>query len=466
MFPPVLEDWIGQDHPARFLRDFVDSLDLPKLGFRERASDLGRPNYCSELLLKVWLYGYVNNIRSTRKLERACRENIGLIWLTGMNFPDHNSLWRFWKDNKKALKQVFIQTVKVALRSDLIGLVVHALDGTKITARSSDNRAISKSDLEEMARNLDSAIDRVGDEIEQSENMGKGQYRLPASMRDESKRKQIINRALAELEETGKGSIILDEPEACLMKSRRKVAFSYNAQVVADKDHGIIVACDVIKQGNDNGQLVPMLDKVNENIGEVAKENVADAGYYCGTQIGLADQRGYEVLTSPPGSECGFKRSPAANPYHHSFFSYDAGNDCYICPHGGKLTFYQIKIQGRNRNITCLYRCRDHEGCEHRWQCSSSKIGRTVRIALNHKAIDKQRSKKKDPEKIKALKMRKTIVEPVFAWIKTHMGFERWAMFGLESAKVQWSVICAAINLKKLYKRWATRCLGVACAKT
>lgn len=454
MFPPSVEDWIGEDHPARFIRDFVDSLDLPTLGFHERLSDTGRPNYGSDLLLKVWLYGYVNGIRSTRKLERACLEHMGLIWLTGMNSPDHNSLWRFWRDNKKGLKDIFKQTVRVALRADLIGLVIHALDGTKITVRSSRQGAMRKKDLEKLLKELDSSVEKAMDEVERSEKKEAGQYRLPASMRDQSKRKEIINRALAELEESGKELVNPQEPEASFMKSQRTVELSYNAQVVADKINGLIVACDVIKEGNDNAQLVPMLDQVNNNIGKVATENVADAGYYCGTQIGLADQRGYAVLTNPPGSEKGFKRSPEANPYHSSFFKYDEVNDCCVCPHGHKLTYCQVRIKGRNKNISVRYQCRDYKQCSYRWKCSPSKHGRVIGVDVNYKAIDKQRSKRKDPEKIKALKMRMAIVEPVFAWIKHHMAFDRWTVFGLESAKVQWALVCTAINLKKLYKNW------------
>ena len=107
MFPPAVDDWIGLDHPARFVRDFVDSLDLEKLGFRVREFHLGRPNYSADLLLKVWLYGYLTKNLSTRGLERGCREHMGLIWLTGRQAPDHNTLWRFWLDNKRALRQVF-----------------------------------------------------------------------------------------------------------------------------------------------------------------------------------------------------------------------------------------------------------------------------------------------------------------------------------------------------------------------
>ena len=104
LFPPSLEDWITKDHPSRFIREFVENLDLKELGFKVLTNDEGRPYYSSDLLLKVWIYGYFQKVRSSRKLEKQCKENVSLIWLSGMNYPDHNTLWRFWNENKEKLK--------------------------------------------------------------------------------------------------------------------------------------------------------------------------------------------------------------------------------------------------------------------------------------------------------------------------------------------------------------------------
>ena len=137
LFPPALEDWVPRDHPARFLREFVDQLDLPALGFIMPSGSEGRPPYAPSLLLKIWLYGYFHRLRATRRLEAACREVLPLIWLTGLIAPDHNSLWRFWRDHKKALRAVFQQSVRLALRTGCVGLALQALDGTKIQAAAS-----------------------------------------------------------------------------------------------------------------------------------------------------------------------------------------------------------------------------------------------------------------------------------------------------------------------------------------
>src|SRR5271157_2175529 len=255
MFPPSVEDWIGPDHPARFVCDFADSLDLEAMGFQVSRSDVGRPGYAEDLLLKVWLYGYLSGIRSTRRLERACREHMGLIWLTGMNAPDHNSLWRFCDSNKKGLDEVFKESVHVAAKCELIGMVVNAVDGTKIRAASSGDGVVSTEVLEKTLERLDRSITEFMTEVARREQEEIGEYALPEGMHHALRRKEKIQRALKELEESRLERVHPREPEARFMKNRRGIELSYNAQAVADEERGIIVAADVVNEGSDNGQL-------------------------------------------------------------------------------------------------------------------------------------------------------------------------------------------------------------------
>ena len=188
LLPPSLEDWIPADHPARFIRDFIDTMDLTGLGFRIREADTGRPNYSADLLLKVWLYGYLEKIRSSRGLEKACLNQMPLIWLTGNHAPDHNTLWRFWRDNQKALQQVFRQSVQVAWKANLVGLVLHAVDGTKITSAGSKSKAVHKEDLEQLLEELDRSIAEMSKEVEARESEQSEEYRLPEELTEAGER--------------------------------------------------------------------------------------------------------------------------------------------------------------------------------------------------------------------------------------------------------------------------------------
>jgi transposase len=241
---------------------------------------------------------------------------MGLIWLTGMNAPDHNSLWRFCNSNKKGLGKVFKESVQVAARCNLVRMVVNAVDGTKIRAASSGDGVVSAKALEKTLERVDRSIAEFMTEVERREDEEMGEYSLPEEMRDALRLKEEIQRALEEVKESGQERVHPREPEARFMKNRRGVELSYNAQAVADQESGIIVAADVVKEASDNGQLVPMLDKVKENVGVVAQENLADGAFFSSSQIGLAEERKYEVLVSAPSSESPASPYSKANPYH------------------------------------------------------------------------------------------------------------------------------------------------------
>lgn len=187
-----------------------------------------------------------------------------------------------------------------------------------------------------------------------------------------------------------------------------------------------------------------------------AKENVADGGYFSSSQIGLAESAQYEVLTNAPSTDTVIEGSEAP-PYHTSRFIYDEQHDCVICPHGAQLTFSGHRIRGSNNNEFKVYRCRNYKACPHRAACSRKKDGRAIEISIHHKALERQRKKRQDIEARCFLKMRKIVVEPVFAWIKRNMGFNRWTVLGLANVKSQWDLVCPALNLKRLYRHWKTK---------
>lgn len=209
LLPPAIEDWVANDHPVRFIREFVLGLDLAELGFSLRKAADGRPNYSAELLLGVWLYGYFEKIRSTRKLEKACRAQMPLIWLTGMQYPDHNTLWRFWNVNQAAIKQVFRKSVLLADNMKMIEMVLAAVDGTKIKAVSSDRTSWTEKRLKEKLKLIQESIELMDKQIQESIEQDKHlSSRLPEAFQQKLELSKAVEKGLEELAQSEKKTSI------------------------------------------------------------------------------------------------------------------------------------------------------------------------------------------------------------------------------------------------------------------
>jgi transposase len=446
MLPACLEDWVSQDHPVRFLRAFVDALDLAELGFRQRESAEGAPSYAPDLLLKVWLYGYMKRIRSTRRLEEACREHLSLVWLTGRHAPDHNTLWRFWRDNRGALRRVFRAGVRVAAEQGLVGMICHAVDGTKIAAVASARTTEHREELERALARVEASIAEMEAAVEKAEAEEVGEYALPAPLQEAEKLREAIRASLGQMQEVERDHLHPGEPEARLMPCEGRKQPAYNAQAVVDAQAGIMVAETVVNAESDNPMLVPMLEETKANLGAVAEETVADGGYSSAQQFTEAQARGYEVLVAP-GVETG---GPNQGDYASANFQYDQERDEVICPRGERLKYERQQSKGPQRPPVRRYRCQSFQGCPVRALCSRNKRGRQIEWSSQHAALRQQQSKRRDPVKRALLRRRQAIVEPVFGHLKQSEGFRRWTVRGLENVRTQWALVCTAYNLKKL----------------
>lgn len=451
LLPPALEDWVSADHPARFLREFVDQLDLKKMGFVVPDGVEGRPPYAPSLLLKIWLYGYFHRIRSTRKLEAACREQMSLIWLTAMITPDHNSLWRFWNMNRKALRNVFKQTVQIAVNNDCVGFVVQALDGTKIEAAASGYSGWSKDYMTKVLRALDAALDETEKKVEEenSDDDDDPGYRLPEELSEREALREKIKKGLEQLTEEGREYYHPVEPEARRMKVGSTNRFAYNAQAVVDQKEGIIVACENTRAENDMGQLVPMLEQAKENAGarQADVTILADTGYSGGPDLQNAQEKGFDVLAPTVDGN-------KDNPYALQYFIYDPAAQTVTCPRG-----LQLHHQGPAKKrgyIRERYRCTKQD-CPVRTQCSTAVKGRTIDIYPFSLATQQMRKRFELTGIRERWRQRGQIVELCFAHLKQHNGFRRWTVWGLEGVKAQWAMLCAASNLRVLFKGWLNR---------
>jgi transposase len=451
LFPPCLEDWVGADHPARFIREFVEALDLTELGFEKHACVEGRPPYGNDLLLKIWRYGYLGRIRATRQLEKACKEHVSLLWLTGLNAPDHNTLWRFWAENRTALRKVFGTSVKVAAAQGLIGMIGHAVEGTKIRAVASRRTTEHREDLEKLLARVEEELGKMEAEIEAAELEVGGEYRLPEGLREKEDLRRAILETLGKMRWAERAHLNPQEPEARLMPWEGRQDPAYNAQAVADAQAQIVVAAEVVNQESDNAQLIPLLEEVEANLGKVAETTVADGGYVSGEQLQEAEARGQSVLVAA-GVEMG---GPQRGEYHSTKFTYDQAGDEVICPRGERLRLEGMENKGGEREVRS-YRCQSYEQCPVRGLCSKRRDGRRIEISPQYGALQRQRDKRQDPGGQALLRQRSGRIEPVFATIKQAMGFRRWTMRGRDNVRAQWAMLCTAYNLRKLYQHWVT----------
>lgn len=454
LLPPSVEDWIGYDHPARFIREIVSQIDLEEIGIRQPKLKTGRPPYSIRLLLRVWLYGYWKRIRSSRKLEESCKENLAFIWLCGMKYPDHNTLWRFFKKNKKGLRQLFKRTVKSAVKLEMVGFALQALDGTKIQAACSGYGNHDQPHLEKQLQQMDEKIAILEEEIEKENKRDRnGEVNIPKELHDNKRLREKVQKALEEAKAEDIRHCHPSDPEARRMKTEGRNRFSYNAQAVVDGENYIITAADVTQAQDDTGQLVEMGKQTGENSERNPDVLLADGGYVDGEQLAQAEKEGLEVLAPLPSES----NPPEENPYHRRHFEYDQEADEFICPEGRRIPFRRERVRNkRTGKVVREYRnkkvCDD---CPSRYKCTKDRRhGRAIELIPGYDARERLRERMEIKENKKKLNKRGQIVELLFAWIKGVDGFRRWSAHGVENAKTQWSVICTVWNLKQIYKKW------------
>ena len=475
MFPPMLDDYISRDHLARFIVMVVDKMDLVKMGFQLLSVGPGRPYYDEKMMVCLFLYAYYKKITAFRGIEELTRNDIGAIWITGMNYPDHNSFWRFYHRNTEGLKKLFKHTVKMSMNMGLTGLVLQAVDGTKITADVSKQKALYKKDLQTILKMVEDSIESYFKTLGAShdENKTKPSVKLPRSIKgmpledaitaalskmktDEEKiaLKEAVEDKLKDLEDAQTASLSPTDPDARMMKNHEGTRFGYNAQIVVDEQNGIIVAQDVTNHADDHKELVGMVEESLENTKADTDRvvTVADGGYAASQALADAEEKGLNVLVNPNRNELKNRKSP----FHQQNFRYDEENDCYYCTYGGRLEFSSIVKKSPTNIKDRRYKCKDYKNCPYRDKCSKEKGGRTIQVkALKYRqAIENNLKRLQEPDNDALLRKRGQIVERKFGQIKRIQRFRRWTFRGLDNVKTQWALICSIQNLRKMYKVW------------
>lgn len=450
LFPEVIDDYITEDNSVRFIDVFIDNLKINDFKYSE-TKGMGRPPYDPKNLLKLYVYGYLNHIRSSRKLEKETHRNVEVMWLLEKLTPDHKTIANFRRDNKEAIKQVFKEFTLLCKKLNLFGGELIAVDGSKFKAVNSKKRVFTQKQLEEKLADIEKYIENYLTELD-SNDEEESNINKPTKKELEEKIKSLKNckdnyqKIKNELEKTGQSHICLTDPDARLMKeggSSRKIV-SYNVQTSVDDKHNLIVNYDVVQDANDLYQLGRISTESKEILESKKLEVVADTGYYSGKEIKSCKDNGIIPYVSEPKLSLDKKIDPE---FYPDKFKYDNENDCYTCPNNQILSFKGTKQSDRGYTVR-LYKTSSCQNCKFKSKCAVSKKGRTIHRSEYAEYMEEMRNRLKS-NKAK-IKKRKSIVEHPFGTIKESFGYRKFLMKGLANVKAEIGLAILAYNMKRV----------------
>lgn len=455
LFPASLDELVPEDHPVRVVEAFVSALDLGELGFeRAEANVMGRPAYDPADLLKLYLYGYLNRVRSSRRLERECRRNVEVMWLLGRLAPDFKTIADFRRRNAQGFVQVCRAFVRFCAEAKLLGGELVAIDGSKFRAVSSKGRVVTARALAEESRRLDARIAQYlktldeGDREEREEPIDRGA--VAAALAQLRGRKADCDSARQMLEALGETQHVTGEPEARLMRTAHGQEVAYNVQSAVDAKHGLIVHHEVTNAGTDNAQLEPTAKAAQSAVGGGAIAVVADAGYSNGSQFAACEAAGitpFVPLNRATNYEAG------GTLYPPGAFRYDPGTDTYRCPANKILRLKQV-----NRGEACRVYAAELDDCA---RCASKPLctnaaRRFVSRHMHEEAFERMLARLAAAPGIMA--RRRALAEHPFGQIKCWvMGDGRFLMRGLRGASAEMALAVLARNLRRVISILGTK---------
>jgi transposase len=444
LLPNTLNDYVSEDNPVRVIDAYVDSLDLENLGFRVfDGTNPGQKPYKREDILKIYIYCYINRIRSSRRMETETKRNIELMWLVKKICPDHGTLSAFMKNNKASIKKLFKEFILFIKGLGLIDGSLLAIDGTKLKANSAKSRHFNDNIIKKKVEYYESKINQYIDEfinytIDESQKLV-----LTEKVETYKERINQLNILKMEMKKQGKSQICLTDPDAKSMKNNGKFEVCYNMQTIVDSKYKFIVDFEVTNDVNDQGQLSNMSSKAKEIFSDNDKISlVADTGYYNMKEIvNTADEK-TEVLIKRQKE----KKSKIENGFDRTKFIFNKLEDTYLCPLGYTVPFkWNSREDGKDYK---RYICTDYLNCGKKELCTSSKSGRSISRFSDEDIIEKINEitlKKND-----IYKRRGSIVEHPFGTIKRHFGYTYLLTRGLPSVNAEGSLIWLAYNFKRL----------------
>jgi len=452
LFPGSLEEYISENNPVRVIDAFVESLDLEALGFRHAVlNETGRPPYHPGVLLKLYVYGYLNRLRSSRTLEREAQRNVEVMWLTGKLAPDFKTIANFRRDNRKAIQEVCRAFTHFCRDLDLFSRDLVAIDGSKFKAVNSRQRNFTDRKLQQAIKDIDKKIEAYLDELDANDAEEPKEPTLSAEelkekiklLRERMKNYKGLQRRM---DESGESQISLTDPDSRSMPvgGGRVTDVGYNVQVAVDPKHKLIVEHEVTNAVTERGLLSKMALRAKEALGVDRLEVLTDMGYYDGQQVKACLQAGI----TPYIPKANTSANTPLGLFGKEDFRYDPENDCYGCPAGEQLTFrFQSTEKGRERRTYATSACAQ---CGLRSQCTRSSEGRRItRWTYEDLLEDMQRRVRASPEK---MRLRKQLVEHPFGTLKRAWNQGYFLTKGLESVNAEMSLTVLAYNIMRAIK--------------
>jgi transposase len=444
LFPEALDEVISPDDPVRVVDAFVDGLDLAELGFSGVVSEeMGRPSYAACDLLKLYVYGYLNRVRSSRRLEAETRRNIQVMWLLHRLSPSFKTIADFRKDNAQAIVGVCRAFIRFCREQALFGAELLAIDGTKVAAVASRKKVITP----DRNAKMNAAIDRkIAEYLAGMDDADREEPRAATPEADVTAAIEALKAQRAKLQaqardlaERGLKQLVVSEPEAKLMRTPHGHQVAYNAQTVVDARHKLIVAFDLTNEGNDQQQLHPMAVQGKDAVGGGEVTVVADTGYSNGEHGARCEQDGITAIV--PRAET---VNPKGNQYfNRNQFTYDPSTDSWCCPAGETLSLYRISHTERKKEYTT----RACGTCRLKSQCT--KAARRVIVRGFHEDAREAMHRRAMADPI-WMKHRREMAEHPFGTMKWLMGLPRFLVRGLKKAKAELALGVLSYNLKRV----------------
>jgi transposase len=457
LLPESVDDYVGPENPVRFIDAFVDGLDLTAAGFvRVAPQATGRPGYAPKDLLKLYVYGYLNRVRSSRWLEAETHRNIEVIWLLRHLKPDFKTIADFRRDNRRAFRPIFRQFVLLCRQLDLFGRELLAVDGTRIKAVNNKDRNFTRASLAQFLELADAKLDDYLHRLDQGDvaengTTGSRVENLAEKIAAIRKRRTRCQDMLAELDRTGEDQISLTDPDSRAMAAHTRVAVGYNVQVAVEAKHKLIVEQQVTNQVVDMGQLTQTAEPAKEILGVETIAVVADKGYFKIEDIEACENAGMVPYVPRP------QRGPSvkAGLFRKDEFSYDAASDSFVCPAGQRLHPYTSSLlRGLSKiNYVNKLACDD---CAIRSRCTNGRF-RTVSRMENEAVLDRVQARLAERPDVFSRKRgafrrdrRRETVEHPFGTIKQWMNQGAFLMRGLEKVRAEFSLTALAYNLRRV----------------